>query len=140
VRIEQWGGDAPLQGRVRRIEPSGFTKISALGVEEQRVNTLIDFEGPPEARQAIGDGYRVEVRIIVWSRDNVLKVPTSSLFRHGTDWAVFLVEADRAVRRIVRIGERNGLEAEVTSGLSGGERIIVYPSDSVTEGVKVVSR
>jgi HlyD family secretion protein len=140
VLIEQWGGDRPLHGRVRLVEPSGFTKISALGVEEQRVNTIIDFADPPGKRPNIGDGYRVEVRIIVASREDVLKVPTSSLFRAGDDWAVYVVENDRAARRIVQIGQRNGLEAEVTSGLSGTERIIVYPSDAVTEGVKVAAR
>ena len=140
VSIEQWGGDQPLRGRVRLVEPSGFTKISPLGVEEQRVNTIIDFTDPPEKRPAIGDGYRVEVRIIVSSRENVLKVPTSSLFRHETDWAVYVVENDRAVRRIVQVGQRNGLEAEITGGLSGNERIIVYPSDAVAEGVKVTPR
>ena len=140
VVIEQWGGEKPLRGRVRRVEPSGFTKISALGVEEQRVNTIIDFEDPPTARRALGDGFRVEVRIIVSSRQNILKVPTSSLLRHESEWAVYVVENDRAVRRIVQIGQRNGLEAEVTSGLTGDEQIIAYPSDSVADGVKVVSR
>ena len=139
VLIEQWGGDTPLGGRVRRVEPSGFTKISALGVEEQRVNAIVDFEDPPKDR-AIGDGYRVEVRIIVSSRDNVLKVPVSSLIRQGSDWALYVVENDRASRRIVQVGERNGLEAEIAGGLSGGERIIVYPSDAITDGVKVTSR
>jgi HlyD family secretion protein len=140
VRIEQWGGEKPLEGRVRRVEPSGFTKISALGVEEQRVNTIIDFEGLPEARGGIGDGYRVEVRIIVDARQNVLKVPTSSLIRSGEEWAVYVVSNDRASRRIVQIGQRNGLEAEVISGLSENDRIIVYPSDSVTDGVAVSPR
>lgn len=140
VRIEQWGGETPLRGRVRRVEPSGFTKISALGVEEQRVNTIIDFEDPPDARPSLGDGFRVEVRIIVSSRQSVIKVPTSSLLRHEPDWAVYAVENDRAVRRIIQIGQRNGLEAEVISGLNEGERIIAYPSDSVAEGVKVVAR
>jgi HlyD family secretion protein len=140
VLIEQWGGDRPLKGRVRRVEPSGFTKISALGVEEQRVNTIVDFDDPAEERPAIGDGYRVEVRIIVSSRENVLKVPVSSLVRHGDEWAVYAVENERAVRRVVQIGERNGLEAEVTNGLSGGERIIVYPSDAIADGVKVAPR
>lgn len=140
VLIEQWGGDKPLKGRVRRVEPSGFTKISALGVEEQRVNTIVDFDDPPERRSAIGDGYRVEVRIIVSSRENVLKVPVSSLVRHGSEWALYAVENDRAVRRMVQIGDRNGLEAEITGGLSGNERIIVYPSDAITDGVKVVAR
>jgi HlyD family secretion protein len=140
VRIEQWGGDAVLEGTVRRVEPAGFTKISALGVEEQRVNAIIDFVDRPGKRPNIGDGYRVEVRIVVSSRENVLKVPASSLFRHENDWAVYVVVNDRAVMRIVQIGERNGLEAEVTGGLSGGERIIVYPSDAVTEGVEVRAR
>jgi HlyD family secretion protein len=140
VLIEQWGGDHPLTGHVRRIEPSGFTKISALGVEEQRVNTIVDFDDAPEARPAIGDGYRVEVRIIVASRENVLKVPTSSLLRHGEDWAVYVVQNGRAVRRVVQVGQRSGLEAEVTGGLTGDERIILYPSDAIAEGVKVEPR
>jgi HlyD family secretion protein len=140
VRIEQWGGEKPLNGRVRLVEPSGFTKISALGVEEQRVNTIIDFEDPPEARQGIGDGYRVEVRIIVDSRQDVLTVPTSSLIRSGDDWAVYVVEHDKAVRRSVQLGRRNGLSAEVTGGLSENERLIVYPSDSITDGVAVTPR
>ncbi|HVL69853.1 MAG TPA: efflux RND transporter periplasmic adaptor subunit [Vicinamibacterales bacterium] len=140
VIVEQWGGDRPLRGRVRRIEPSGFTKISALGVEEQRVNTIIDFEDPPDARGGIGDGFRVEVRIIVSARENVLKVPTSALVRQGDEWAVFVVDGGRAVRRVVQIGRRNGLEAEVTGGLAGDERIIVYPSDAVDDGVRVRPR
>lgn len=140
VLIEQWGGARPLNGRVRLVEPSGFTKISALGVEEQRVNAIIDFADPPESRPNIGDGYRVEVRIVVASRPNVLKVPTSSLFRHEGEWAVYVVENARAARRRVAIGERNGLEAEVTDGLAGGERIIVFPSDAVADGVKVTPR
>jgi HlyD family secretion protein len=140
VLIEQWGGNHPLHGRVRLVEPSGFTKISALGVEEQRVNAIIDFLDPPEQRPNIGDGYRVEVRIIVSSRANVLKVPTSSLFRHEGEWAVYVVENERAVRHAVQLGDRNGLEAEITAGLSGGERIIVFPSDAVADGVKVRPR
>lgn len=140
VLIEQWGGDRPLVGRVRRVEPSGFTKISALGVEEQRVNVVIDLSGPREEWQSLGDGYRVEVRIIVWEKDKVLKVPTSSLFRHDGRWAVYRVEHDRAVQRGVDIGQRSGLEAEVLSGLQAGDRILVYPSDQVRDGVKVVPR
>jgi HlyD family secretion protein len=140
VLIEQWGGDHALHGRVRLVEPSGFTKISALGVEEQRVNAIIDFVDPPAGRPAIGDGYRVEVRIVVSSRQNVLKVPTSSLFRHDGAWALYVVENGRAVRRLVQVGQRNGLEAEITGGLAGGERIIVFPSDAVADGVKVTPR
>ena len=140
VIIDQWGGDHVLHGRVRLVEPSGFMKISALGVEEQRVNVIIDFAEPREQRASIGDGYRVEVRIIVWARDNVLKVPSSSLFRHGEQWAVYVVEDGVARRRLVEIGQRSGLEAEVLKGLADGERIIVYPSDAIVDGVEVTAR
>jgi HlyD family secretion protein len=140
VLIEQWGGDRTLRGRVRRVEPSGFTKISALGVEEQRVNTIIDFDEPRDAWRSLGDGFRVEVRIIVWSRDDVLKVQSSSLFRHETKWAVYKVQEGRAVRQIVEIGQRSGLEAEVLSGLTAGEQVIVYPSDAIADGVQVTAR
>jgi HlyD family secretion protein len=140
VLIEQWGGGRTLRGRVRRVEPSGFTKVSALGVEEQRVNVLIDFDEPREVWHRLGDGYRVEVRVIVWSKDDVLKVPTSSLLRHETQWAAYKVENGVAVRQIVEIGQRSGLEAEVLGGLSAGDRIIVYPSDAIGDGVKVAPR
>jgi HlyD family secretion protein len=140
VLIEQWGGDRALRGRVRLIEPSGFTKVSALGVEEQRVNVLIDFDEPDDVAQQLGDGYRVEVRIIVWSKDDVLKVPTSSLFRHEEKWAVYKVVNDSAALQIVEIGRSSGLEAEVLNGLATGDRIVVYPSDDIANGVKVVPR
>jgi HlyD family secretion protein len=140
VLIEQWGGGQALHGRVRRVEPSAFTKISALGVEEQRVNVLIDFEDTADAVQSLGDGYRVEVRIIVWSKEDVLKVPTSSLFRHETRWAVYKVVDGVARLQAVEIGQRNGLEAEVLSGLSVGEQIVVYPSDAIADGVKLAPR
>ncbi len=140
VLIEQWGGERPIRGVVRRVEPYGFTKISALGVEEQRVNVVIDFEDPREAWEALGDGYRVEVRVVVWERDEVLKVPTSSLFRAGDDWAVFAVEDGKAVLRPLEIGRRNGLEAEVLSGLEEGIEVIVHPSDAVADGVAVMAR
>ncbi|MBA3886014.1 MAG: HlyD family efflux transporter periplasmic adaptor subunit [Acidobacteria bacterium] len=140
VLIEQWGGERSLTGRVRRVEPSGFTKISALGVEEQRVNVIIDFDDSPDARPGIGDGYRVEVRIIVASRDNTLKVPSSSLFRHEGGWAVYRVEDGRAIRQRVELGQQSGLEAEVVSGLDEGQQIVVYPSDAIGDGVQVVAR
>lgn len=140
VLIDQWGGDKPLRGRVRRVEPSGFTKISALGVEEQRVNVLIDFDEPREIRERLGDGYRVEARIIIWSKDNVLKVPTSSLFREGTDWAVYKVVDSAAQLQIVEVGQRGGLEAEVLSGLAEGDQVVVYPSDAIRPGVKLARR
>jgi HlyD family secretion protein len=140
VLIEHWGGERSLTGRVRRVEPSGFTKISALGVEEQRVNVIIDFDDSPEARSGIGDGYRVEVRIIVASRDNTLKVPSSSLFRHEGGWAVYRVEDGRAVGQRVELGHQSGLEAEVLSGLDEGQQIVVYPSDAIGDGVQVAAR
>jgi HlyD family secretion protein len=140
VQIEQWGGDLSLRGRVRRVEPSGFTKISALGVEEQRVNVIIDFEDDREAWASIGDGYRVEIRVIVWQEEDVVKVPTSSLFRHEGHWAVYKVEDGRAVRQLVDVGQRNGLEAQVLGGLSAGERIVVYPGEAIADGVQVTAR
>jgi HlyD family secretion protein len=140
VHIEQWGGDLSLRGRVRRVEPSGFTKISALGVEEQRVNVIVDFEDDREAWASIGDGYRVEIRVIVWLEEDVVKVPTSSLFRHEGQWAVYKVEDGRAVRQLVDVGQRNGLEAQVLGGLAAGERIVVYPGEAIADGVQVTAR
>lgn len=140
VLIEQWGGDKPLTGVVRRVEPYGFTKVSALGVEEQRVNVIVDFEDPREAWKALGDGYRVEVRVVVWEREDVVKVPTSSLFRHGDDWALYVVEEGMAKRREIQLGERNGLEAEVIEGVESGTRVIIHPSDTISDGVGVVER
>jgi HlyD family secretion protein len=140
VLIEQWGGDRTLGGRVRRVEPSGFMKISALGVEEQRVNVVVDFDDPAGAWAALGDGYRVEVRIVIWEAPEVVKVPTTSLFRRGEEWAVFAVEGGRARERPVGVGRRNGLEAEITSGLAAGARVIVHPSDRVQDGTRVAAR
>jgi HlyD family secretion protein len=137
VSIERWGGDAPLHGCVQRVEPSGFMKLSALGVEEQRVNVVIAFDDPHEAWKRLGDGYRVEVRVIVWQGRDVLKVPTSSLFRRGESWAVFTAEAGRARLRAVEIGQRNGAEAHVLKGLDEGQFVIVHPSDAVTDGARV---
>lgn len=140
VLIEQWGDNRTLPGRVRLIEPSGFTKISALGVEEQRVNVIIDFEGPKANWSDLGDGYHVQVRIIIWEGAEVLTVPTGSLFRHQDAWAVFVVESGQAQVRPVEIGHRSGLLAEVLSGLEEGEELIVYPSDSIHDGAAVNPR
>lgn len=140
VLIERWGGDQPLRGRVRRVEPSGFTKVSALGVEEQRVNVIIDFEDAREAWAALGDGFRVETRVVVWEGTDVLQVPTSGLFRHDSGWAVFVATGDRARLTPVEIGWRNGTAAQVLSGLEGGQRIILHPSDSVHDDVAVAER
>ena len=135
--IEQWGGTTALEARVRRIEPSGFTKISALGVEEQRVNVILDFVDPSEAWTALGDGYRVEVRIVIWEAPSVLKVPTSALFRQGEDWAVYVVEGSRAKLLTVDLGQQTGQEAEVRSGLSEGANVILHPGDTLTDGGRV---
>ena len=141
VLIEQWGGDRTLTGRVRRVEPFGFTKISALGVEEQRVNVIVGFEDVREAWEALGDGYRVEIRVVIWEEDNVLKIPSSSLFRHGENWAVYTVdELSLAVLQEVEIGQRNAREAEVLKGLSEGDQVIAYPNDQIEPGVEVAPR
>ena len=140
VLIEQWGGDAPLAGVVRRVEPSGFMKISALGVEEQRVNVIVDLRDPRDAWESLGDGFRVEVRIVTWEQDDVVTVPSSSLFRHEEGWAVFAVEEGHASLRPVEIGQRNGLAAQVMSGLEEGRQVIVHPSDSIEDGVAVAER
>jgi len=138
--IDQWGGNRTLEGRVKRVEPSGFTKISALGVEEQRVNVILDFAAPEEAWAALGDGYRVEVRIVVWENPSVLKVPTSTLFRAGDKWATYVVNGDRVNHTPVEIGHQTGQEAEVLSGLSDGARVVVHPSDTLTDGARVAER
>lgn len=140
VWIEQWGGDTPLRGKVRRVEPSGFTKISALGVEEQRVNVVIDFEDPRNAWRALGDGFRVEVRVVTWQADDVLRVPTNALFRHQDGWAVFRQEAGLAHLVAVELGHRNASTAEVLSGLDVGDRVIVHPGDSVRDQVRIEER
>jgi HlyD family secretion protein len=137
VLVERWGGDDRIRARVRRIEPSGFRKISALGVEEQRVNVIIDFVDPLEAWERLGDGYRVEVRVIIWEAEEVLKIPTSSLFRRSDDWAVFTISAGQVALRPVEIGRRNGSEAQVLSGLTEGELVVVHPSDALQDGVTV---
>lgn len=140
VHIEQWGGERPLAARVRRIEPSGFTKISALGVEEQRVWVVMDLTDPPEQRPSLGDGFRVEVRVVMWDGKDVLQVPTSSLFRDDQGWAVFAVEKGKAVKRRVEVGHQNGLAAEVRSGLKEGDRVILHPGAEVADGVEVEER
>jgi len=137
VLFDRWGGGAPLEGRVRMIEPVGFTKISALGVEEQRVWVISDFVSAPEQWERLGDGYRVEARFIIWESDHVLQVPTSALFRHGDGWVVFVLDGHRARRRPVDVGHRSGLSAEILGGLKAGERVITHPSDAIDDGVRV---
>jgi HlyD family secretion protein len=139
VLIEHWGGEGTLPGRVRRVDPAGFMKISALGVEEQRVWVVIDFERA-EDRRRLGDGYRVETRVVIWDQPDVLQVPTGAIFRDRERWAVYV--ADRGVARLrhVDIGERTGTAAAITGGLSAGDRVIVHPPDAVADGVRVVTR
>jgi HlyD family secretion protein len=138
--IEEWGEDMVLDATVRRIEPAGFTKISALGVEEQRVNVILDFVDLEAAGAVLGDAYRVEVRIVVWESPSVLKVPTGALFREGDKWAVYVVREGRARRTLVELGHQTGQEAEVLSGLSEGMPVILHPGDQVTDGVQVEER
>jgi len=140
VLVEQWGGSEVIQARVRRIEPSGFTKISALGVEEQRVNVIMDFVDPAEAWKALGDGYRVEVRIVIWEEADALLVPTSALFRQGDAWAVYVVAEDRVQLRTVEIGRQTGQEAQVLSGVEQGATVVVHPPDTLADGTGVEIR
>lgn len=140
VIIDHWGGDRPLAGRVRIVEPSGFTKISALGVEEQRVNVIIDLVDPPEARSSLGDGFRVETRIVTWQRDSTLRVPTSALFRVDDQWQVFTIRDGLAQPVAVEIGVNNGITAQLLGGLDEGDAVIVHPSDAVQASAAVEPR
>jgi HlyD family secretion protein len=140
VLFERWGGEGPLEGVVRTVEPVGFTKISALGVEEQRVLVIADFTSPPQRWQRLGDGYRVDARFVLWERDDVLQVPASSLFRHEEGWALFLAEEGRARLRPVQVGQRTGLRAQIIGGLAAGDKVINHPNDEVTDGVRVAQR
>ena len=140
VLLEHWGGAAPLQARVRVVEPSGFTKISTLGVEEQRVWVIADFVDPPEKRPTLGDAFRVEARVIIDEARNVLKIPTSALFRAGSEPAVFLVKNRVAHEQKVKVGRQNGVDAEILDGLSEGDLIVLHPSDQIQDGVTVRQR
>ena len=132
--IDPGAGDQVFRGRVRVIEPSGFTKVSALGVEEQRVNIVGDFVG---SSKPLGDGYRVETRIITWEGKNVLKVPMNALFRCDRFWCVFVVKENKAQRRQIDLGYRSDLEAEVRKGLTTGEVVILHPTEQIEEGKQV---
>ena len=134
VLLEGWGGERPLRARVRLVEPLAFTKVSALGVEEQRVNVIADFVDPPGA---LGDAFRVEARVVLWSAENVLKVPVSALFRRGENWNVFVAEGGRARRREVEIGHRGALEVEIAKSLNVGEQVIRHPSNDIDDGRRV---
>lgn len=140
VIFEYWGGPKPLEGRVRLVEPAGFLKISALGVEEQRVWVIADFTSPAAEWQSLGDAYRVEARIITWETNSVLKIPTGALFRPQDGWAAFKVESGRARLQKLEVGHRGEREAEVINGLSEGEVVILHPSDRVAPGVRIEPR
>lgn len=140
VLIDQWGGDHPLNARVRRVEPSGFTKISALGVEEQRVNVVMDLTDGAAAARQLGDGYRVEVRVVIWRDEMALKAPIGALFRSGTQWAVFVVTGEVARQQAVRLGQRNDREGQITGGLAEGQEVVLHPPDTLRDGQKVSIR
>jgi HlyD family secretion protein len=140
VQIVNWGSDEPLVGRVRLVEPSGFTKISALGVEEQRVNVIVDFVSDRSTRRGLGDNFRVDCRIIIWKDDTVLNVPSSALFRLDQQWYLFTVRDGLARRTPVAVGRDNGESAQILDGLNAGDVVILYPSDSLAEGKLVAQR
>jgi len=145
VVIERWGGDEALEGHVRLVEPSAFTRTSALGVEEQRVNVVIDLDSPRERWARLGDGYRVETRIVIWEEADVLVAPANAVFRHDDGWAAFRVAGGLAELVPIHLppietGRRNGLSVQVLDGLSDGDRVVAHPSDRVTDGVQVEPR
>lgn len=140
VVIQGWGGEWPIAGKVRHIEPSAFTRPSALGVEEQRVNVVVALTDPPERWSALGDGYRVEARLELWRGENATKVPLGALFRHGDGWALFRIEDSVARLTPVRIGHRGEREAQILSGIQAGAAVAVHPGDRVKDGVRVEVR
>jgi HlyD family secretion protein len=140
ARIELGQGVAPLAARVRLVEPAAFTKISALGVEEQRVNVVLDFVEPLDKLQTIGDAFRVEAHVVVFRQENALKAPVGAIFRDGEGWAVFTVDDNRARKRTLKVARRNGVEAMIEDGLQPGERMVVYPSDALKHGARVSVR
>ena len=140
VLIDGWGGDRSLEGVVERVEPFGFTKVSALGIEEQRVNAIIDITSPHEQWQSLGHGYRVEPRIVVWESEDELRVPLSALFREGNRWAVFVDDDGRAELRFVEIGREDGRYAQILDGLAEGERIVLHPNDRIADGTRIEAR
>lgn len=140
VLFERWGGPSTLSGKVRVVEPAGFTKISSLGVEEQRVSVIVDILSSFKGEQRLGDGYRLEASFIIWEGQDVLQVPASALFRRQDGWAVFVVKKNEAFKREVRVGQRTGLAAQILSGLSEGEEVISHPDNSIQEGTRIRPR
>jgi len=137
VELEQWGGRDPLTARVRYVEPAAFTKVSALGVEEQRVNVVADLLTPPAQRPGLGDHFRVEARIILWEDPAAMKLPTGALFRRGSEWAVFLIEEGRARLKVVKTGRSSGTETQILDGLAEGQEVVLYPGSRVRDGLRV---
>ena len=137
IELEHWGGEVPLQARVRHVEPAAFTKVSALGVEEQRVNVIADLVTPPEQRRSLGDQFRVEARIVMWEADQVTKVASGALFRRGQDWATFVVTEGRAHLRTIKVGHASNSEMEILAGLKPGDAVILHPGDRVRDGQRV---
>ncbi|AKS40557.1 efflux RND transporter periplasmic adaptor subunit [Wenzhouxiangella marina] len=137
VALTGWGGDQALAARVRRVEPAGFTRISALGVEEQRVPIVIDFDDPEQAWAWLGVGYRVEAEFFLWRGEDVLQVPSSALFRLEDRWQVFVVEEGRARLRSVEPGRSSGLRTQILNGLDVGDRVITHPDDQLEAGARV---
>ncbi len=140
VSIGQWGGEKPLEGRVRRIEPAAFTKVSALGVEEQRVIVLSDLVNPPPEAQSLGDRYRVEVKIAVWKSDDVLLIPAGALFREGSEWKTFVLKQGKAKAVTVQAGRSDGRQSQVLGGIEAGAEVLLHPPDTVKDGVAVMKR
>lgn len=140
VLIDEWGGGMLLEGKVARVDPFGFTKTSALGVEEQRVITIVELNQPKVGPGSLGHGYRVEARIVIWEEEDVLTVPSNALFRDNDGWAVFAVRDDEAVRTAVEIGRNNGIEAQILKGLEAGDTIILYPAPGLEDGTPVARR
>ena len=140
VVIEEWGGDYNLNGIVKRVEPFGYTKVSSLGIEEQRVDVIIDISEAKERWSSLGHGYQVEARVILWRHDKVLKLPITALFREQGEWSVFVVEDNRAKLKKVDIGKRNAYEAEIFSGVEEGQQVILHPSNQINDGVLIHQR
>lgn len=138
ARILRWGGEGELEARVQRVEPGGFTKVSALGVEEQRVRIILDLVTPHERWASLGDGFRVEAELVQWRGDDVLQVPAPALFRQQERWMVYVDVGGAARLREVKVGARNGIAAEILDGLAAGERVVVFPDDRVADGVRIV--
>src|SRR6056297_599879 len=138
--VERWGGQGVLEARVSKIEPSAYTKVSALGIEEQRVDVVFDLITPQEQRRSLGHGFAVYLRVVEWEQDDVLQIPLSALFRQGQDWAVFVAKDDAAVLRNVRVGRTNETTAEILEGLAASDHVLVHPSERIQDGTRITRR